>query len=162
MLRHQGLTGRTPSLNAYGATTRWRVRLRTSDSKLLLEGLFNGAWYLRGAYVGPVELLRGITPRERALQAFAQMNVWDTDANNGVLIYVLWADHDVEIIADRGFNGRVGPEGWAEVCRAMDAHFRSGDPRRAVLEGIAAVGALAARHFPVVDRDELPNRPVVL
>jgi uncharacterized membrane protein len=90
------------------------------------------------------------------------MNVWDTDANNGVLIYVLWADHDVEIIADRGYNGRVSPEEWVHVCRGMEAHFRSGDPRRAVLEGVAAVGALAARHFPLADRDELPNRPVVL
>jgi uncharacterized membrane protein len=114
------------------------------------------------ANLSPAELLRGTTPRERALQAFAQMNVWDTDANNGVLIYVLWADHDVEIVADRGFNGRVGAEEWAELCHRMEAHFRTGDARRAVLEAIALAGALVARHFPSGDRDELPNRPVVL
>jgi uncharacterized membrane protein len=114
------------------------------------------------ANLSAAELLRGITPRERALQAFAQMNVWDTHANNGVLIYVLWADHDVEIIADRGFNTRVSAQEWAEVCRRMEGRFRSGDARRAVLEGVAAVGALVARHFPLTDRDELPNRPVVL
>jgi uncharacterized membrane protein len=114
------------------------------------------------ANLSPAELLRGITPRERALQAFAQMNVWDTDANNGVLIYVLWADHDVEIVADRGFNGRVSAEEWADVCRRMEQHFRNGDARGAVVEGVAAVGAHVMRHFPARDRDELSNRPVVL
>jgi uncharacterized membrane protein len=114
------------------------------------------------ANLSPAELLRGTTPRERALQAFAQMNVWDTDANNGVLIYVLWADHDVEIVADRGFNGRVSAEEWAQVCHRMETHFRNGDARTAVVEGIGAVGALIARHFPLTDRNELPNPPVVL
>jgi uncharacterized membrane protein len=114
------------------------------------------------ANLSAAELLRGITPRERALQAFAQMNVWDTEANNGVLIYVLWADHDVEIVADRGFNGRVAPEQWAEVCHRMEKLFRSGSPREAAVEGIHAAGALISPHFPLTDREELSNRPVVL
>jgi uncharacterized membrane protein len=114
------------------------------------------------ANLSPAELLRGLTPRERALQAFAQMNVWDTQANNGVLIYVLWADHEVEIIADRGFNGRVSPDEWAQVCRSMEALFARGAASEASVEGIRAVGALVARHFPSVDGDELSNRPAVL
>ena len=95
-------------------------------------------------------------------QAFAQLGVWDTEANNGVLIYVSWADRDVEIVADRGFNGRVTDQEWAEVCRRMEQSFARGAPRQAVVEGIQAVGALIARHFPTADRDELPNRPVML
>jgi uncharacterized membrane protein len=114
------------------------------------------------ANLSPAELLRGITPRERALQAFAQMNVWDTEANNGVLIYVLWADHDVEIVADRGYNGRVSAEQWTEVCHAMEALFRERRAREALLEGVRRTGELMAQHFPLGDRNEQPNRPVLI
>ncbi|MGH8175131.1 MAG: TPM domain-containing protein [Steroidobacter sp.] len=114
------------------------------------------------ANLSGAELLLGLTPRERALQAFAQMSVWDTEANNGVLIYLLWADHDVEIVADRGFNDRVSAEQWTEVCHRMESLFRQGDTRRAVVEGIRATGALIAQHYPATDRNELPDRPVVL
>lgn len=108
------------------------------------------------------ELARGMTPRARAVHAFAHLGVWDTHANNGVLIYVLWADRDVEIIADRGYNGRVTAEEWAGVCRRMEALFANGDAQAAMVEGVRAVGALIALHYPRVDRNELPNRPVVL
>lgn len=108
------------------------------------------------------ELWGGELARERALEVFAQLGVWDTDANNGVLIYVLWADHDVEIVADRGFNGKVTNDEWAAVCKDMEARFKAHDPVGAILEGVREVGALIARHFPATDRNELPNRPVVL
>jgi uncharacterized membrane protein len=114
------------------------------------------------ASLGTLEVMRGITPRQRAIHAFARLGVWDTDANNGVLIYLSWADRDVEIVADRGFNGRVSEQEWTEVCRRMEQSFARGSPRQAIVEGIQAVGALIARHFPTADRDELPNRPVML
>ena len=116
---------------------------------------------IEGNLSGP-ELLRGVTPRMRALQVFSQLGVWDTEQNNGVLIYVLWADRDVEIVADRGFNGRVAPEQWAAVCRAMEQHFAQGAIAAAVVAGIREVGALIARHFPTADRNEQSNRPVIL
>lgn len=109
-----------------------------------------------------LELMRGVTPRERALDAFSQLGVWDTEANNGVLIYVLWADHDVEIVADRGFNGKVSPSEWEQVCHAMEAHFAKGHAVDAVIAGIEAVSELIARHYPSADRNELPDRPVVM
>lgn len=109
-----------------------------------------------------IELMRGISPRERAIQAFADLGVWDTEANNGVLVYVLWADRDVEIVADRGYNGRVSGQEWAEVCHRMERLFAEGRAGEAVAEGIRAAGALMARHFPATDRNELPDRPVVL
>ena len=109
-----------------------------------------------------LEVMRKVTPRERALHVFSHLGVWDTEANNGVLIYVLWADRDVEIVADRGYNGRVSAREWSDVCHRMEQLFGNGDTRQASTEGVRAVGALIARHFPAVDRDELPNRPVVL
>lgn len=114
------------------------------------------------ASLDPGELFSDLTPRQRALQAFAQLGVWDTELNNGVLIYVLWADHDVEIVADRGFNGRVSAQEWSDVCHRMEQLFRQGSAADALINGIQATGLLIARHYPVVDRNELPDRPVLL
>jgi uncharacterized membrane protein len=114
------------------------------------------------ASLGAAELMKGVTPRDRALQMFAELGVWDTESNNGVLIYVLWADHDVEIVADRGFNGRVTSEEWAEVCHTMERLFAAEKARQAAVEGIFAVGKLIARHYPATDRNELPDRPITL
>lgn len=107
-------------------------------------------------------LWRNITPRQRALQVFSHLGVWDTHRNNGVLIYVLWADHDVEIVADRAFADLVTEHEWREVCHRMQELFSRNQPRQAAVEGVQAVGRLIARHFPADDRNELPNRPVFL
>src|SRR4051794_24842707 len=69
------------------------------------------------------DLLRGVTPRTRALEVFSHTRVWDTESNNGVLVYVLLADRDVEILADRGIATRVPPEEWETICREIEAHF---------------------------------------
>jgi len=118
------------------------------------------------AALDPSRVWLGHTPRQRALEVFAALGVWDTAANNGVLIYVLLADHDVEIVADRGFNGRVGPDEWRAVCDAMDARFRAGEYEPGAVECVRRVGEIVARHYPVQpgDRnpDELPNRPTLL
>src|SRR5664279_2703091 len=62
--------------------------------------------------------------RERALDIFSHLRIWDTAHNNGVLIYLLLADRDVEIIADRGIDARVGREGWERICKAMESDFK--------------------------------------
>lgn len=109
-------------------------------------------------------ILAGRTARERALEVFSALRVWDTAANNGVLIYVLSADRAVEIVADRGFNDLVTAQEWAAVCRIMEGHFRDGHWREGALAGVAAAATLLARHFPGSARDgnELPDRPVLL
>jgi len=109
------------------------------------------------------DLWRGTTPRERAIALFAQHRVWDTELDNGVLIYVLMADRDVEIVADRGFNGRVTAQQWDEVCRTIEGGFRRGDFVPGLQAGIAAAGELIARHYPwqASDRNELPNAPIL-
>ncbi len=109
----------------------------------------------------PAPLLRGVSARERAVGAFSQLRVWDTAQNNGVLIYLLLADHDVEIVADRGIAARVAAAEWERICRQMEAHFRDGHFEQGAVAGIHAVGALLARHFPSAGGgvNELPDRP---
>ena len=109
-------------------------------------------------------LRRGVSPRERAVEVFGRLRVWDTELNNGVLIYVLLADRDVEIVADRGFNGRISAAEWEQVCREMERHFAGKAFEAGVIAGIGQVGALIARHFPGGgdDRNQLPDRPQVL
>lgn len=103
-----------------------------------------------------------ITPRDRALQVFAQLNVWDTAANNGVLIYLLWADRDIEIVADRSLNDRVSAGQWARICERMEQMLAAGAVHQACVETIQAVSELLAKHFPGGDRNDLPNRAVML
>lgn len=109
-------------------------------------------------------LFRNQPARERALDIFSRLRVWDTAHNNGVLIYLLLADRDVEIIADRGIDAKVGAEGWEAICRAMEAEFRSGRFEHGVIDGIAAVSRELAKHFPPVGphSNELPDAPVVM
>jgi uncharacterized membrane protein len=108
-------------------------------------------------------LLRGQSARERALEVFAQLKVWDTQLNNGVLIYLLLADRDVEIVADRDAHARVGTEGWEKICREMEVLLRQGKFEEGVLHGIRAVSIHLARHYPPQKQDsnELDDRPVV-
>ena len=110
------------------------------------------------------ELWRDLPSRLRAVQVFGQLGVWDTAHNNGVLIYVLMADHAVEIIADRGISTHIGAAEWDEVCRQMQAHFHEQRFREGSVAGIQGVGRLLARHFPAsaAGTDELPNQPVLL
>ena len=109
-------------------------------------------------------LWRDKTPRDRALDVFAELSVWDTREKNGVLIYVLLAERDVEIVADRGFDERVSPEEWQAVCTTIERGFRAGRWREGALEGVAGVTQLLAREFPSdgANADEQPNRPHIL
>jgi uncharacterized membrane protein len=113
------------------------------------------------------ELMSGLTPRHIAIEAFSRLRVWDTAHNNGVLIYVLLADRDVEIVADRGVgNSRVPLAEWEACCRAMETHFRAGNFRDGAVAGIEAVARVLARFPPVAGTvdvgDELPNAPALL
>jgi len=116
----------------------------------------------------PLHILNGMAPRARALEVFASLRVWDTESNNGVLIYVQLADRAVEIVADRGFKGRVIPAEWEAVCRLMEDHFRAGRFQTGSIAGVDAIGNLLARHFPAtVERpapshNQLPDRPTLL
>lgn len=110
------------------------------------------------------QLRAGMLARERAIEVFSHLRIWDTEENNGVLVYVLLADHDVEIVADRGIHAKVGVSAWEDVCREMEVAFRLGQFAQGTTAGIHAVGDHLARYFPPRQGplDELPNRPVVM
>lgn len=114
--------------------------------------------------LAPALVWRGVPGRERAIELFSQLRVWDTEYNSGVLVYLLLADHDIEIVADRGIAARVPQAAWDEVAHAMEAAFRAGDFERGALEGIRRIGSLLAQHFPGAgpNPDELANRPLVI
>ena len=102
--------------------------------------------------------------RERALDIFAHLRIWDTAHNNGVLIYLLFADRKVEIVADRGIDAKIGAAGWRKICAAMEADFRGGNFSGGVIKGIQAVSRELARYFPKqgAGPNELPDTPVVM
>jgi uncharacterized membrane protein len=111
----------------------------------------------------PLAIWRRVSATDRALDVFSSLRVWDTEHNNGVLVYLLLADHDVEIVADRGIHQRVGTAAWEAICREMEAHFRAGRFEQGVLDGIERISRHLEAHYPPRGgADELPNRPVVL
>jgi uncharacterized membrane protein YgcG len=121
--------------------------------RFVVEGALDGA-----------PLFRDQSARGRALDVFSHLRIWDTQHNNGVLIYLLLADRKVEIIADRGIDAHEGEAGWQAICRDMEAEFRSNRFEAGVIKGIQAVSRELAKHFPpqTPSRNELPDAPVVI
>ncbi|WP_047309797.1 TPM domain-containing protein [Rhodopseudomonas palustris] len=152
----RGKVYRAFSPDAFDAIER---AIKTSETRhagqirFVVEGALDGA-----------PLFRDQPARERALDIFSQLRIWDTEHNNGVLIYLLLADHNVEIIADRGIDGRVGAGAWEAICREMEAEFRQGRFEQGVLRGIDRITAHLAEHFPRngPNDNELPDAPVVV
>jgi uncharacterized membrane protein len=153
--------------------TEWQVRRAfPRDTLIAIENAIKAT---KTAHVGEIRfavegalhsmaLLRGQSPRERALDVFSHLRVWDTEHNSGVLIYLLLADRDVEIVADRGVHAKVGTRGWEPICRTMEAAFGQGNYRGGAVSGIKAVAHHLVKHFPArgATRNELPDEPVVL
>jgi uncharacterized membrane protein len=111
------------------------------------------------------QTLRGRGARERAHEVFTHLRVWNTEHNTGVLVYLLLADHAIEIVADRAVAKNIDASEWTPICASMQQHFVAGEYERGAIAGVTAVGELLARHFPVNGErnlDELPDRPVLL
>jgi len=152
---------------------RWRVR-RIFPRRVLAEieqaikaGEATHSGQIRFVVEGALDgkpLFRDQPARERALDIFSHLRIWDTAHNNGVLIYLLLADRDVEIVADRGIDARVGAAGWQKICADMETDFRAGDFEGGVIKGIEAVSRQLAAHFPRhgAGPNELPDAPVVI
>jgi uncharacterized membrane protein len=108
-------------------------------------------------------LWRGASARERAVTMFGKLRVWDTEANNGVLIYLLLAEHKIEIVADRGLDRHVDAARWAQILDAMRSAFRAGHFEDGLNQAVDAVDALLLQHFPLapgqVNPNELPDAP---
>lgn len=151
----------------------WRVRrlfttsVMTHIEKVIQEGEANHHGELRFAVeasLHPLAIWRDETARERAIEVFSQLQVWDTANNNGVLIYLLLADHDVEIVVDRDLNHRVDHQQWEQICHDMEADFRAGRFEKGVIAGIKSINNILSRHYPNSgpDQNELPDKPVML
>ena len=110
-------------------------------------------------------LMAGRTARERALENFGRLRIWDTDDNAGVLIYLLLCDRRVEIVADRGIHARVGATAWETICGAMQREFAAGRFEPGMIAGLGSVSDLLQQHFPAKpghDPNELPDAPEVV
>jgi uncharacterized membrane protein len=152
---------------------RWRVRrifppkVLAAIEQAIKAGEATHAGQIRFVVEGALDgkpLFRNQSARERALDIFSHLRIWDTAHNNGVLIYLLLADRKVEIIADRGIDAKVGAAGWEKICRAMETDFKAGNFESGVIQGIDAVSRQLAAHFPAHGRgrNELPDAPVVI
>jgi len=109
-------------------------------------------------------VMNGVTPRERARELFAHYGVWDTEENCGVLVYINLADHQVEIVADRGIGRTVAAQDWQAICRTMTQGFARGDYHDSTLAALAQLNALLQEHYPDDGsaRNQLADRPVML
>ena len=105
------------------------------------------------------------TPHDRAVAMFSKLKVWDTAQNNGVLIYLLLAEHAIEIVADRGLNAHVGAGEWAQIVGRMGAAFKEARCEDGLTQALEEVSALLVQHFPVqegvANPNELPDEPVL-
>jgi uncharacterized membrane protein len=88
---------------------------------------------------------------------FGKLRVWDTEYNNGVLIYLLLAEHAIEIVADRA-AARVVPQAeWDTILTGMREAFRAGRFEQGLSAAIAAVDKLLRQHFPLAEGQSNPN-----
>ena len=140
-------------LSAIEQAIRAGEATHSAQVRFVVEGALDGA-----------PLFRDQSARERALDIFSQLRIWDTAHNNGVLIYLLLADRNVEIVADRGIDAKVGAAGWEKICAEMESDFRAGNFAGGAIKGIQAVSRQLARHFPKHGggNNELPDTPVVI
>lgn len=110
-------------------------------------------------------LWRDARPRERAVALFGKLGVWDTEQNNGVLIYLLLAEHAIEVVADRGLSVHVSPQQWQQVVQGMGEAFRAGRYEEGLKQAVDTVTTVLVRHFPATpgaaNTNELPDEPVL-
>ncbi len=154
-------------------TTRWHLRRKFTPAiaeeieRAIRRSERTHAGELRVAIEAALsldDLLAGITARERAIEVFNKLQVWDTAQNNGVLVYVLHAEQALEIVADRGYNAPVEAAAWLALCSEATAAFRAGRYGPGMTSLIDSIGAVIAQHFPphTGDVNELPDAPLFL
>jgi uncharacterized membrane protein len=154
-------------------TPRWTVRRAFPAAALhAIEREIRASEQLHGGEVRfavehalPLPALwQGATARERAVDLFSSLRMWDTSERNGVLIYLLLADHAVEIVADRGVHALAGAPHWGRVCRRMQRAFGHGSYERGAVSAVRMVTRMLASHYPPVAGrpNELPDKVVVL
>lgn len=157
--------------HAFMSPWRWRVLF----SKKALDGIEKSIKHSEHQHSGELrfavenalalgKVWRGVSTRQRAIEVFSDLRVWDTEENSGVLIYLLLADREVHIIADRGITKLVSQSEWDAIAEAMRKAFKRGDFLRGSLQGIESITLLLATHFPSTadNSNELSNKPVIV
>jgi uncharacterized membrane protein len=161
ILRHRWLD-ENDARRAIGSEALARIEARVAQSELQHRGEIR---VCVEASLPLSYLWRGATARERAIMMFGKLRVWDTEANNGVLIYLLLAEHAIEIVADRGLARHVPPGHWKQIVAGMREDFRAGRFEPGLMRAIDAVEALLLKHFAqdagALNPNELPNKPYV-
>ena len=161
LLKHRRLD-EADALRMVGADAMQRIQARVGASETHHSGEIRVCveaglpWsYLR----------RHAPPRERAVAMFGKLRVWDTEHNNGVLIYLLLAEHAIEVVADRGLSRHVDADQWRTITATMAAAFAAGQFEAGLNQAVDAVDALLKKHFPLapgeVNPNELPDEPDV-
>ena len=142
-----------PTLGAIERAIKASEAAHMGEIRFVVEGALDTA-----------PLFAGQSARERALELFSKLRIWDTEHNSGVLIYLLLADRQVEIVADRGVHAKAGTRAWATICAAMESAFKKSKFEDGVLQGIHAVTRQLTEHFPAGagNRNELPDKALVL
>ncbi len=155
------ITDRGDANRAFPAPDLARIEAAIANGELRHAGQ---VCFVLEASLPMVRVWQGMTPRQRALEVFGSLRVWDTEHNDGVLVYLLLADRDVEIVADRGIDGQVGRQAWESICKTMEKAFRAGRFAEGAEQGVDAIADLLAAHSPrrEADRNELSDRPIVL
>lgn len=111
------------------------------------------------------QLLKGITPRQRAIALFAQLGIWDTAQNTGILVYVQFAERRLEIVADRGIAACVAQAEWNAISAEMSEAFHNGRFQDGAVAGLQRITTLLVTHFPTDSTnnpDELSNKVILL
>lgn len=149
--------------------TEWQVR--KTFTREILDAIEKSIKASEAAHTGKIHfvvegaldctpLFKQQSAHERALDVFSRLRIWDTEHNNGLLVYLLLADHAVEIVADRGIHSRVGASEWQKICRRMKADFKHANYKDGAIKGIDAMTQLLEKHFPATEaaNNDFPNK----
>lgn len=143
LLRHLWLRDAVPPTLRGAALERLTQKVAQSEKRhsgqirICLEGGLPASY-----------LWRSVAARERAITLFGKLRVWDTEQNNGVLIYLLLADRAVEVVADRGLAKYVAPQQWEQLVASMAESLRSGNYEKALNHAVEEISALLEQQFP--------------
>lgn len=149
---------------AFSASALRQIEQAISASEATHAGEIR--FVVEGALDG-LPLLRGQTARERAIELFARLHVWDTEHNNGVLIYVLLAERAIELVADRGVARFVDAAVWRDTVARLGVALRQDRFEDGLTQALQEVSAVLVAHFPAADEapgaavNQLPDEPVL-
>ena len=106
-----------------------------------------------------IEKQTSIAPIERAVEVFHQLQMEQTQDRNGVIIYVAVKSKQFAIYGDKGINEKVPSDFWDTTKDTIISHFKKGNFKQGLIDGILKAGEQLQKYFPYAegDTDELSN-----